>query len=299
MTNDSKYLYKIYIEQLQYKIDICRQKLLTYQTSCDYLKDVLLSSSEEFAKYDINIEQLLLHPNVAYVKIQYLLQNGHLSKVGQYVKLFASAYRQVTLFTNMLTKLENCIIPYELYRELVFTMNKEIAKYILEGGIFTFGTIGKIFIVEKENKAFTSFGTRTSLRTDWGRTKIKKQELQRNGVDLYNKNTNPTGTKYYVYHNNAVDYWWVWLTGIVNNRSFYRFYPTSYTHNVGRSVDSYVAKAKSTNQILETTALGNEDKMRALLRFDPLYYIRYQRPDFDGRRFLTKQQFNNMQLITN
>lgn len=65
---------------------------------------------------------------------------------------------------------------------------------------------------------------------------------------------------------------------------------------MGRSVDSYVAIAKSTDQILNTTAIGNEDKMRALLKYDKLWYLRYRRTEIAGKRYSSASEIRKLIL---
>lgn len=293
---DIKFLYKTYTDQLQYKIQMCSSKELEYQRAYEYLRSAIVNNIEEFNKYNINVETLIAYPNVAYSKIAYLVDNGHLCKVAQYVRSYSTAYRYMNQFKLTRVRLEKCLIPYHAYREMIYAINREISKYILEGGVFTFSTIGKIFIIEKENVQFSEWSKPVNTRVDWGTTRDNKKRLQEQGVSLYNEKTNPTGTKYFAYHNNDFDYWFSWIAGAVHNRSLFRFYPNSYVHNVGRSVDAYVKRAKSIDDILNTTAIGNEDKMRALLRFDKLYYLRYRRPDFDGKRYVSFAQFNKLFL---
>lgn len=291
-----KFLYKVYIEQVQYKIQTCMSKELEYENTFNYVKNTIINNKDEFEKYGINIDSLLLHPYVSYSKIAYLVDNGQLNKVGHYVKDYASAYRYLNYFKLTRLKLEKSIMPYHAYRDMIFAINREISKYILEGGSYTMGVIGKIFIIEKANIQYADWSMPTGTRVDWAATKANKKKLQEQGISLYNEKLNPTGTKYFKYHNNDFDYWWSWLAGAVHNRSLFRFYPNSYVHNMGRSVDCYVAKAKSIDQILNTTAIGNEDKMRALIKFDSLWYLRYRRPEYEGKRFTKKYQFNRLFL---
>ena len=293
---DLKFLYKTYTEQIQYKIQTCITKEQKYQSAFNYLHNAILAQKNEFLKYDIQVENILAHPIVAFSKISYLTNNGHLASVGHYVKSYSTAYRYLTYYKFLKNRLEKCLIPYHAYRDMIFAINREISKFILEGGVFTLGTIGKIFIIEKANIQFAEWSKPIGTRIDWGATNHCKKELQKQGVSLYNSKTNPDGTKYFKYHNNDFDYWWAWIAGAIHNRSLFRFYPNSYVHNMGRSVDSYVAKAKSVEQILNTTAIGNEDKMRALLKFDKLYYLKYRRPDYNGKRYNRIVEFNKLFL---
>lgn len=297
---DINYIYTVYSEQLLYKINLCSTKINEYESTQIYIKSAIINNTAEFEKYSINVDGLIAHPFTAYSKIVYLVKNGHLGKVAQYVKSYGTVTQYLNYFKNTKTKLENCCnISIKVFKEIVFAINREISAFILEGGIFTFGLIGKIFIYEKENIQYAEWSKPIGTRIDWGATLRNKKKLEEQGVSLYNERNNPTGTKYFKYHNNDFDYWFSWISGPIYNRSLYRFYPNSFLHNVGRSIDAYVKKAKSVQQIIDTTAIGNEDKMRALLRYDPLYYLKYRRPDFDGRRFMQVSTFNSQNMVVN
>ena len=289
---DLKFLYKVYSEQLQYKIQFCIVKEKEYENAFNYLKGAIRNQKDEFDKYDISIDSILNHPSTAYSKISQLVTNGNLTRVASYVKSYASAYRYYSYFNLTRKRLENCILPFNIFREIIFAINRELATYVLEGNILTLSILGKIFIVEKENKQYAEYSKPVGSRIDWGATVRNKKQLLNQNIPLYNEKLNPDGTKYFKYHNNDFDYWFYWMPGAVLNRGKYRFYPNSYLHNIGRSVDAFVSKAKSIDDILNTTAIGVEDRMRALLRFDKLYYLRYRRPDFDGKRFVKLTDFN-------
>ena len=293
---DIKFLYKTYSDQIQYKIQTCSAKEQEYKQAYEYLYKAISENKSEFDGYGISVDNLLQHPYLAFSKISYLVNNGHLIKLGQYVKTFATAYRYWNYFKLIRIRLEQSVIPYYIYREVIFAINREIAKYILEGGIYTMGIVGKIFIIEKENIQYSEWSKPVNSRVDWGETAKNKKRLQAQGISLYNEKNNPTGTKYFKYHNNDYDYWWCWLSGAIHNRSLYRFYPNSYVHNMGRSVDSYVAIAKSTDQILNTTAIGNEDKMRALIKYDKLWYLRYRRTEVTGKKYSSMSEVNKLFL---
>lgn len=293
---DIKFLYKTYCDQLQYKLQLCNTKINEYDKTFNYLKTTISEYKDDFQKYNINIDNLLSYPFISYSKISHLTDNDHLSKVVQYIKAYSSVYRYMNHFKLIQQRLIKCNIPYNIYREIVYAINREISAYILEGGIFTIGILGKFFIVEKENVQFASWSKPIGTRIDWGATNENKKRLREKGIGLYNEHLNPNGTKYFKYHNNDFDYWWSWLAGAVHNRGLFRFYPNSYLHNMGRSIDIFVKKAKSNEQIIYSTAIGNEDKMRALLKFDKLYYLKYRRPDFNGRRFMNINDFNNVFL---
>lgn len=275
---ETKDLYKDYIESVKAKINAVSIKLDQYKGSQDYLKNCIINNRAEFEKLDINIDTLFANPFIAYAKIKQLVDNGQLKRIAHYVKSYVNSLRYFTLHKLLFDRYNKCLMPYPVYLKLIGYTNFEIAKHILTGGYYTFGNIGKIYIREKM-RTFLFKGRPVKLPIDWGLSNKYKAKLIEQGKVPYDMNNAPHGIKWHIYHTSDYAYWFWWEAGAIQNRGFFKFYPSLFCNYKDRRPETFLRDCKSEDDIINTTYIGNVDKMWALMRFNPLYYLNYRRPE--------------------
>lgn len=275
---ETKDLYKEYIESVKAKINAVTIKLDQYKGSQAYLKNCIINNRAQFEKLDINIDTLFANPFIAYAKIKEIVDNGQLTRVAHYVKSYVNSLRYYTLHKLLYDRYNKCLMPYEIYLELLKRSNFEISKHIVKGGYYTFGNVGKIYVREKP-RTFLFKGRPVKLPIDWGLSNKYKEELIKQGKVPYDKNNAPFGVKWHIYHTSDYGYWFWWEAGPIANRGFFRFYPTNFCNNRDRKSDTFLKTCKSENEIVDSRILGNLDKILCLMRFNPLYYLNYRRPE--------------------
>ena len=271
---ETRDLYKDYIESINLKISVVTVKISQYYGSQEYIKNCIINNRAEFEKVDVNIDNLFNNPYIAYLKIKQLADNGQLTRVAHYVKSYVNSIRYLTLHKLLYERLNKSLMPYEVYLKMIGYSNQEIAKYILEGGYYTFGNAGKMYIKEKE-RTFLFKGRLVPLPVDWGTSNKYKQKLIQEGKIPYNQNDSPEGVKWHVYHNSDFGYWFWWEAGAIVNRAFFKFIPSKFVRRGNRKNIQY----KTKDEILNTTEIGNLNKMLELMKIDSLHYLNYRRPE--------------------
>lgn len=170
-----------------------------------------------------------------------------------------------------LESIDKYFISYEVFKLIISTFNFEISKFILEGYKFTLpGSMkGKLFIREINNTSDT--------RVDWEGSLKLKAYLLKEGKEIYNKETNPTGIKWLVYHIQEFNYWWTWIRpDTFSNYKYFSFKPTNGCNTKERKQSLFLKNCTKKEDILNTTHLGNKDKLFALLKFDSSQFMKYR-----------------------
>ena len=271
---ETKNLYKDYISSIEAKRNAVSIKIGQYYGSQEYLKNCIINNRAEFEKLDINIEALLANPFIAYAKIKSLADNGQLTRVAHYVKSYVLSLQYLTLHKKLYDRLTKCIMPYEVYLKIIGYSDFEISKHILDGGIYSLGSVGRLFILEKE-RTFIFNGRATKLPVDWGNSKKIKKQLIERGQTPYDSNNAPNGVKWHTYHNSDFGYWFWWEAGAIKNRGFFKFIPSNFRPRGSKTRINFNSK----EEILNSTILGNVNKMVELLKFESLQYLKYRRPE--------------------
>jgi hypothetical protein len=282
---ETKDLYKDYIIAIESKKLAVTIKLGQYQGSQEYFKNCIINNKEEFEQLNINVDTLFANPFIAYAKIKQLVENGQLNRVAHYVKSYVLAIKYYTLHKHLLDRLNKSIMPYEVYRQMIINLNGEISKHLLEGGYYNFGAAGRMYILEKP-RTFFFMGRKVSLPVDWGFSKKVKKQLIEDGKTPYDSRTAPDGIKWHYYHDTDFGYWYWWEAGAIKNRAFMRFVPSNFKNRKGQY------KFESIDEILNTTKIGNVNKMVALLRFDPLYYLKFRRLEWIEKHAKAIREFS-------
>lgn len=288
---ETRDLYKDYINSIQSKINAVTVKIEQYYGSQEYLKNCIINNKSEFDKLGVNIDTLFANPYIAYIKIKELVDNGQLNRVAHYVKSYSLSVRYLTLHKLLFDRLNKSLIPYETYLKMLAASNLEIAKYILAGNVYTFGHVGKLYIREKARTFFFK-GRKANLPVDWGLSNKYKAELIKQGKTPYDSVTAPHGIKWHCYHDSDFAYWFWWEAGPIVNRAFFKFYPSKFCRKgQDRHNMNFLREVKCKEDIYNATNLGTLDKMLLLMRFDPLHFINYKRPE--------KEVTKEVQLVNN
>ena len=290
---ETRDLYKDYINGIRLKISAVTVKIEQYYGSQEYLRNCIINNKAEFEKLGISIDNLFSNPHIAYVKIKDLVNNGQLTRVAHYVKSYALSVRYLNLHKILFDRYNKCLIPYELYLKVLGYSNLEIAKHILAGGVYKFGHLGKMFIKQKP-RTFVFKGRAVRLPVDWGMSNRYKAELIRQGKTPYDSVKAPHGVKWHCYHDSDFGYWFWWEGGPIVNRAFFRFSPSKFCKvKQDRRNSTFLANCKSKDEIYNATNLGLLDKMLLLMRFDPLHFLNYRRPEKESK--VTKE----LELVNN
>lgn len=289
---ETRDMYKDYINSINTKINMVNIKIQQYYASQEYIKTCIINNRTEFEKVNVNIDTLFSNPYIAYAKIKDLVDTGNLSRVAHYVQSYVRSINYLTLHKKLHERLTKSLMPYEVYLKILGYSNFEIAKYILLGGIYSFGNLGKLYIREKA-RTFLFKGKPVKLPVDWGTSNKFKKELIQQGRTPYNKENAPSGIKWHSYHNSDFAYWFWWEAGAIINRRFFKFYPSKHC-KVGNSskIDDFYKTCKVKEDILNTTKIGILNKMLLLIRFDPLHYLNYRRPEREKKKVFEVQYVN-------
>jgi len=271
---ETRDLYRDYIEAVQIKINAVTVKIGQYYGSQEYIKQCIINNRAEFEKIDVNIDNLFKNPYIADLKIKELVANGQLTRVAHYVKSYVNSIRYLTLHKLLYERLVKSIMPYEVYLKILGYSDIEIAKHILKGGYYTFGNAGKLYIREKE-RTFLFNGRLVKLPVDWGTSNKYKAKLIEEGKIPYDQTTAPNGIKWHVYHNSDYAYWFWWEAGAIQNRGFFKFIPSKFCRRGNRKNILF----NSFDEILNSTEIGNVNKMLELMKFNSLQFLNYRRPE--------------------
>lgn len=271
---ETKDLYKDYIASIEAKINTVSIKITQYYGSQSYIKTCIINNRCEFESVGVNIDTLFSNPYIADIKIKELVENGQLIRVAHYVKSYVNSCKYITLHKLLFERLNKCLMPYEVYLKMIGYTNLEIAKYILKGGYYVFGSAGKLYIREKA-RTFLFMGKPVKLPVDWGNSNKYKNKLIEEGKVPFNTAKAPDGIKWHTYHNSDFAYWFWWEAGAIENRGFFKFIPSKFVRR-GNKKD---LEFKSIDDIYNTTEIGNLNKMLELMKIDSLHYLNYRRPE--------------------
>lgn len=271
---ESRDLYRDYINSIQNRLNTITIKLDQYTGSINYLKNCITNNQVEFEKEGVSITTLFAAPFIAYSKIKPLVDTGKLTRVAHYVRSYTNANLYYNTHKLLYDRLTKSIMPYETYLKFLFILNSEIAKYILNGGYYNFGQLGRIYICEKP-RAFLFKGKPVKLPIDWGASNKYKQYLIDNGKVPYDSVSAPDGIKWHIYHDSDYAYWFIWEKLAFKNKAFFKFCPSKFVRRGKAKLIPFTSK----EQILNSSEIGNINKMVELLKFDTLHFINYKRPE--------------------
>ena len=271
---ETRDLYNDYITAVESKIATVAIKIGQYKGSQEYLRNCIINNRAEFEKLNVSVENLLSNPFIAYAKIKPLVDNGQFTRVAHYVKSYVLSLNYLTLHKKLHERLSKAIMPYEVYLKIIGYTNIEIAIHLLKGGYYSFGQAGRMYILEKP-RLFFFMGKMVKLPVDWGLSVRHKKQLLQEGKVPYNSRTAPDGIKWHSYHDSDFGYWFWWEAGAIKYRGFMKFIPSNF-----RTRGENKKKFTSEDEILNTTIIGNVNKMVELMKINPLQYLFYSRTEW-------------------
>ena len=138
-------------------------------------------------------------------------------------------------------------IDKKIFKDICETFNIKIIDSLLDGKNFNMGSnLSTLSITKVERDP-------RSPRVDWGESNKYKEELLKEGKELYNSKTE-VGEKWHIYYTDKFYFKYYWIKGKcrIPNKSVYRFTPT-------RGLK------------------GNKEKLTNLLKEDDLAYLKFKK----------------------
>jgi len=198
------------------------------------------------------------------------------------VRLLITLSTRLYYSTQRLVKYKNMKMPYYSFNYLNTAINTEMAKSILRGYNFNFGigsvNMGSIRVEEVERK-FDEEGYPTDRSINWEESKILKQALIADGIEVYNKESKPNGRKWFVYHTEPYIYYINWFISMYSHKmiKFFKFEPTAFINTKNRAnsdiLDDYNIDVED---IINNPKLGFSTKLNNIIKKDPSYVLTYR-----------------------
>jgi hypothetical protein len=279
-------LYSDYRNSIREKENIVTERYSTCDRQIKYIFNILYPYNQQLldAGIDLGFEsEVKMKPNSKFysekklsaIKINVITIDENLIK--SYISAYCRSKLRMEYYDAYLKRLQRYKIPYRIYRTIIKSHNRQIARKLLNGYIYTVGeTVGQIYI-KKIRRIFSIQGKEATKNIDWGETKKLRKRLLDAGHSLYNPDTNPNGKKYLVYYDSDYMYWYWWQRRASNipNHYLYTFTPTNFINTADRSQLKFVKEAKTKDDIIDSELLGNRDKLYCLVRFDPSHGLNY------------------------
>lgn len=165
-------------------------------------------------------------------------------------------------------------IPYNSFNILNTTINTEMSKSILRGYSFNLG-IGSIK-VQRIERHFDDNGQPKDRSINWEESNKFKQTLLDAGIELYDKNTNPNGRKWLLYHTEPYVYYINWFVSVNVHKfiKFFKFEPSTYINTKSRIMNDSTENV-DVEDILNNPKLGFRNKLSAILTVNPAHALKY------------------------
>jgi len=172
-------------------------------------------------------------------------------------------------------------MPYNSFNCLNTAINLEMSKSILRGYSFKLGLgvirIGNIQVDRVERK-FDSDGHPVDRSINWEESNKFKKALIDNGIKVYNKETEPTGRKWFIYHDEPIIHYINWQISVCVNKfiKFFKFEPTSFINTKNRVISDVLDEDVDVEDIINNNKLGFSTKLNVILKHDPSYALKFQ-----------------------
>lgn len=178
-----------------------------------------------------------------------------------------------TLQVRAFLKIKTIIIPKILRNierlGIILQLSTHEYKYILEEHNHHLANnvlLGTRMSIGKQLSSFKlEIGKRDLEKqvVNWDKSNRLKTLLISQNKPLYNKETNPTGYKYLIFHTDEFYIFWNWVKYKCNvaNYKYYSFVATSRIHTIVRTNEGAMAELPTIESILDTRLLGNRQKM--------------------------------------
>ncbi len=274
-------MYRIYIEDIEYKKLELQNKIHEVREKIIYLTNILYPYSIQIQEAGLNINLTNLESKISYTdkqinKVEIKVVTVDQNLIKSYIKALCKAKRNLAVYKDNLDKLNSYFIPFRIYSYILKEYNKKISHRMLLGYSLDVGAnVGQI-VIKKIRRIFNVGGKEATKNIDFGETKKLRKRLLDSGVEIFSKD-NPKGQKYLVYYTSDYFYWYYWNRGNcqIPNCFLYTFTPTNFINTKSRSQIEFTNNAKNKEDIIETDLLGNRDKLYCLIRFDSSLGLNY------------------------
>jgi hypothetical protein len=296
--------YKYYCNTTEDKNKVTDARLTKVRSRLANIKRVLednaswISSNTNITYTDIINNEVNL---LAFKCNNIVITNNHLNEdsIVNYIK----AYNQCTRIINKLLKLRlSNKVTYKLYTEILRRADLYVAEEVLKGNAYHLADFGLIYI--KEKKRLTKSDDKNDYKVvDWGASykylpilaKEYYPSIYDNYIELglntkqlkeilnpylYNKELNPNGHKWLIYHISDKSYWWYFnkSMGYLPNKMYYSFIPTGCNNQKldGVPVKNSELKDKFSLDQVKDLKIGLKQKLQLYLALDPNIHLKYR-----------------------
>lgn len=279
-----KDMYLLYRKEINDDIEVLNERLDKIVKSKRYAYAVLYKNKDNFDDIrltfiDVTIamdspNKDMFGPN----PILKISRSYHSNPIKTYLKIF---YRCAIIELDIkahIRRLENARMPLYVYLRTLKSVNLDIAAAILKGYSYRFGknlSFLEIMLKPRHKNPDSKFNHKV---INWGESNKLKQQLINDGKTIRTKD-NPKGENWLIYYNDAFNCWWTWNKSYttVKNKTKYSFKPTTGFHITGAINVEYGTNGETIDEIVNTTEVGNVQKLQGLLRRDELYFLNYKR----------------------
>lgn len=272
-------IYKMYISDIYLQIKVFKDRKRKFEKNRDtisiYIEKYLDILPKNFKCNYKNIDYLL---SVRLDEINVKISNNEIiskTLLSGYIKSYIVCNRIIKHCDRKIKELSEYFIPFTTFKTLIYNYNNEVCYSIINGYKgFSFGHgTGVIEIKRKERNLSNSEYVKPKV--NYYETNKYKAELLASGKSLYNKENNPHGMKYLIFHTNNYNNWWYWskLRCNIANKQFYNFHTTHYNHT-GMNKDECLKTIKSKEEF-KNLNIGANDKLNWITSYDSTHYLNF------------------------
>lgn len=271
--------YNLHIKQIEDKLVKFNTRLLDISEQKEYLFGVISSNESTYKSGGLDIDELVWGNrnkfNIRLVK-HYKFNTSNESVLQSYIIAYMNLLRSEKVCIEAISQYSMLKVPMKFYKFVSTELNLEFSKSILMGNNIEMGSgVGTLCIKEKQ-RDFARENCRKTI--DWKESNVLRRYLIAEGKIPYDKNTAPDGIKWHVYRTDDYSYWWWWKyrSNFHANDVFYKFTPTKFINGVAREIENFKKNFNTIEKILDTTLLGNIDKLYKIRELNPAHMLRYR-----------------------
>jgi hypothetical protein len=198
---------------------------------------------------------------------------GHaddVAKIRMYIKNRFLIYLRYNMLKHIMKNIKASYVPYTVFKTICHLYNTHLVSSVLKGVEFPLGRLGSLSIIRKPRLFVMDEKDGVPTKNiNWHLSLKRKEELIAQGITPYNKETNPDGVKWFVYHDEPFTYWFRWIPSRIRHRKLIKFMPTNFINTPDRDHKSILESAKSVDDIINSDKLGNMNKLQTLVKFAP------------------------------
>lgn len=278
MTLGIKESYRLYLQDIDIKLDKFNSKLVDTYEQQKYLLDIITANSEAYEIAGINIDELTIGNKYKFTipKLKkYHFVGEKASILSTYITAYINTLKVEAICIDSIAQYSQLRVPYTFYRYMFIELNNKFSKAILLGNLINLG-LGMGIISIREKKRNFDY-ERASKVVNWFESNKYKKELIQEGKTPYDSVSAPDGIKWHIYYTDDYSYWWWWEIQVgMPNASYYKFIPTKYMNGITRNVKDFFKNFNTADKILNTTLLGNIEKLHKFRELCPDIILSYR-----------------------